>query len=111
MSRALIIALVSAAVLMVGGIVLLGLPGAVYGTLADPLVTALRGLPEPVLTGDRAWPMAILLTLAVPPVIPLTVFVQRRLRPDMAWWGVLLLILATMYASAVAVMFAFSFGL
>ncbi len=111
MSRALIIALVSAAVLMVGGIVLLGLPGAVYGTLADPVVSAIRGLPEPVLTGDRAWPMAILLTLAVPPVIPLTVLVQRRLRPGMAWWGVLLLILATMYLSTVAIMFAFSFGL
>ncbi len=111
MSRALVIALLIAAVLMVGGIVLLGLPGAIYGTLADPVVTALRGLQEPVLTGDRAWPMAILLTLAVPPVIPLTVFVQRRLRPGMAWWGVLLLVLATMYVSAVAVMVAFSFGL
>lgn len=111
MSRALIIALVSAAVLMVGGIALLGLPGAIYGTLADPVVTALRGLPEPVLTGDRAWPMAILLTLVVPPVIPLTVFAQRRLRSGMAWWGVVLLILATMYLSIVAVMFAFSFGL
>ncbi len=110
MSRALIIALVSAAVLMVGGIVLLGLPGAIFGTLADPVVTALRGLPEPVLTGDRAWPMAILLTLAVPPVIPLTVFAQRRLWPEMSWWAQLLLIAATMYLSAVAVMLAFSFG-
>ena len=96
---------------MVGGIVLLGLPGAIYGSLADPLVSALLGRSEPLLSGDAAWPMAILLTIAVPPVIPLTVFVQRRLRPGMTGWVLAVVIMTTLYLSTVAMMFVFSAGL
>ncbi len=109
MVRPIWVSLIIAAILMVGGLLLLGIPGAIIGALADPIVQLVRGLPGPLMDGDRAWPLAILLTLAVPPAIPVTVLAQRIWRPAMPFWQLTLLALAVLYIWTVVLMFILSF--
>ena len=109
MARPVWVSLLIAAILMVGGLLLLGIPGAIIGALADPVVQLIGGLPGPLLDGDRAWPLAILLTLAVPPAIPAIVLAQRAWWPAMPGWQLALLILGVLYLWTIVLMFALSF--
>lgn len=81
-----------AAILMAGGMALLGMPGGFYSLAAAPVAELLRGLPAgSMLDGERAWPVAIMMTLAVPPALPLALLLVGWLRPaakeleTMAW--------------------------
>lgn len=110
MRRGLLVSLIIAAVLMVGGLVLLGLPGAIYAVFTAPLVELFRGLPAgSLLTGDRAWPTAILMTLAVPPALPLAVWLVGRLRPAAGWVEKTGWVIVGVYLWALAVMVGVSF--
>lgn len=86
-----IAAVVISVVLLVGGLMLLGLPGALYAIPAAPVVELFLGRPfGTLLEGDRAWGMAILLTLVVPPVIPLLIwFAMWRFTANI-WWALLI---------------------
>ncbi len=100
-----------AALLEIGGMMLLGIPGAIYAGLAEILVAPLRGVPiGSIVSGDRAWPAAILMTLAVPPAIPVVHLVVRWLKPEWnAWLQVLAMMIGT-YVWSVIVLFVLSFG-
>ena len=99
-----------AAVLEIGGLMLLGIPGAIYATLAEIVVAPLRGVAVgELLAGDRAWPTAIVMTLAVPPAIPVVHLLARRLRPGWNIWQQVLAMVAGAYLWAVAVLFGLSF--
>lgn len=76
-----------AAGLMVGGMVILGIPGALVAGVTAPVVEAIRGFPTGTLTdGDRAWPVAILLTMIFPPGIPLSFWLSRVIWPELNRW-------------------------
>jgi hypothetical protein len=65
---------------------LLGITGGVFALLAEYLVAPLKGKAVgEILSGDRAWPTAILMTLVVPPVIPVLHWLAIRFKP--AWKG------------------------
>jgi hypothetical protein len=106
----LVVALIVAAVLMVGGLVVLGIPGAVYASVTAPLAELLRGLPPgSLLTGDRAWPLAIVMTLAVPPALPLAVWLLGWLRPAAGWLEATAWVVGGVYLWALAVVVGLSF--
>jgi hypothetical protein len=98
-----------AAVLLVGGFLTLGIPGAIYAIPAAPVVEVLRGMEFGTLVdGDRAWGMALLLTLLVPVAIPILVWA------GMVWfraniWPTLGLTLVGMWAWSCALLFWVSF--
>ena len=76
-----------AAGLMVGGMVILGIPGALVAGVSAPVVEAIRGFPPGALTdGDRAWPVAIVLTMVFPPGIPLSFWLSRVIWPKLDRW-------------------------
>ncbi|MBN9334613.1 hypothetical protein [Devosia sp.] len=110
MPGSLVVALIVAAVLMVGGLVVLGIPGAVYASVTAPLAELLRGLPPgSLLTGDRAWPLAIVMTLAVPPALPLAVWLLGWLRPAAGWLEATAWVVGGVYLWALAVVVGLSF--
>lgn len=110
MPGSVIAALVAAGILMVGGLVLLGIPGAVYASLTAPIAEILRGLPPgSLLTGDRAWPLAIVMTLAVPPALPLAVWLVSWLRPAAGWIETAAWVVGGVYLWALAVVVGLSF--
>lgn len=110
MSGGLIAALIVAGVLMVAGLVLLGLPGAIYAVVTAPVAELLRGLPAgSLLTGDRAWPLAIVMTLAVPPALPLAVWLVGWLRPAAGWFEAAAWVVGGVYLWALAVVVGLSF--
>ena len=103
--RPVLMATLAALVLMGGGMLLLGIPGAIYMGPAVPVVELLRSVPPGSLfRGDAAWPTAILLTLLVQPLLPVLLWLglrlfQRRVGPALLvsllglWvWTILLLL-------------------
>jgi len=98
-----------AALLGIGGMMLLGIPGAIFAALAEPLVEMARGVPPgSLIQGDRAWPAAILMTLAVPPAIPLVHGLVLWRKPAWNAWLQLLAILVGTYIWSVIALFAMS---
>lgn len=66
-----VVSAIVAGVLIVGGFFMFGIPGALYAGLAEIVVAPLLGQPIGSLTADdRALGIAFLLTLIVPPVLP-----------------------------------------
>jgi hypothetical protein len=54
--------------LMVGGMMILGIPGALVAGVTAPIVEVIRGYKPGLLTdGDRAWGVALLTTMIFPP--------------------------------------------
>jgi hypothetical protein len=110
MGRGFWISVIVAVILVVGGMALLGLPGAIYALLTAPVVEALRGLPQgSLLVGDNAWPIAILMTLAVPPALPLAVWLRATLRPAAGWLEATGWVALGVYLWALVVMLAQTF--
>ena len=101
-----IAALIIAAVLLVGGFVMLGIPGAIYAIPAAPVVELIRGMPFGTLVdGDRAWGMALLLTLVVPPIIPLAIYLGLRWFKGNIWPALLLTLGAMWIWSVLALLY------
>lgn len=99
-----------AALLMVGGMLLLGLPGGIYAELTAPVVELIRGLPQGSLLDDeRAWPMAILMALIVPPALPVSMWIIGWVRPRAGGLEGTAWVLAGIYLWALAIMFYNSF--
>lgn len=110
MPGGLVVALVVAGILMVGGLAILGLPGAIYAVVTAPVAELLRGLPAgSLLSGDRAWPLAIMMTLAVPPALPLAVWMVGWLRPAAGWVEATAWVIGGIYLWALAVVVGLSF--
>lgn len=110
MPGSLVAALIVAGILMLGGLVILGLPGAVYASLTAPIAELLRGLPPgSLLSGERAWPLAIVMTLAVPPALPLAVWLVGLLRPAAGWIEATAWVVGAIYLWALAVVVGLSF--
>lgn len=85
-----IAAIIISAVLVVGGFLTLGIPGVIYGIPAAPVVELILGRPFGTLfEGDRAWGMALLLTLCVPPIIPLLIWFGLWRFNANIWWALL----------------------
>jgi hypothetical protein len=104
-----IVAVIIAAGLLVGGFLLLGIPGALYAIPAAPIVELMRGMPIGTFThGDRAWGTALLLTLVVPPIIPLALYWGLRWFQGNIWWA-LLVTLGAMWVWSVAALLFVSF--
>lgn len=81
-SSLFVLLLISAA-LMLGGVVMLGLPGGVMVTLTAPLVEPVLGLaPGSIGASEGAWPLALSTTILFPAGIPLSYWLSRRLWPD-----------------------------
>jgi hypothetical protein len=68
---------------------LLGLPGGVFLRFAGPTVEWLRGVS---IGGDRAWPLAMAMTWAVPPAIPVIVWLGLSLAKGRPGLGPLLVV-------------------
>jgi hypothetical protein len=104
-------AIISVAILVFGVPLLLGMPGAIFAGIAGPAVEWLRGLPAGHLfRGDLVWPLAIAMTRAVPPGIPLVVWlglVLSRGRRDLG----ALLIVAGLWLWSVVVLLGLTAGL
>ncbi|MBF0680979.1 MAG: hypothetical protein IR164_18790 [Devosia sp.] len=110
MHRFMLAGVAVAALLMVGGMLLLGLPGGIYAELTAPVVELLRGLPQgSLLDNDRAWPTAILMALIVPPALPVSMWIIGWVRPQAHWLEGTAWVLGGMYLWALAVMFYASF--
>lgn len=110
MPGSVVVALIVAAVLMVGGLVVLGIPGAIYAVVTAPVAELLRGLPAgSLLSGDRAWPLAIVMTLAVPPALPVAVWLVGWLRPAAGWVEAAAWVVGGVYLWALAVVVGLSF--
>jgi hypothetical protein len=87
-----------AALLVVGGMMLLGIPGALFAVLAEIVVAPLKGMPiGSIVSGDRAWPAAIMMTLVVPPAIPVVHGLVRWRKPAWNAWPQLLSIVVGTY--------------
>jgi hypothetical protein len=99
-----IAAIIIAAVLLVGGVVTLGIPGAIYTIPAAPVVELILQRPfGTLLSGDRAWGMALLLTLCVPPIIPLLIWFGLWRFNANIWWS-LLIALIGMWIRSIALL-------
>jgi hypothetical protein len=69
----LLLLVLLAAGLMFGGMMMLGIPGALVAAFTAPLVEILRGFKPGLLTdGDRALGVGLLVTMIFPPGIPLS---------------------------------------
>lgn len=90
---------------MLGGFLLLGLPGALFMSIASPLLRRLdgKGLDQ---LGDRAWPIAILVSLGWPLAIAPSWLWMRSLTGSVALgvagttglclaWGLVLVVVCT----------------
>jgi hypothetical protein len=86
--------IVIAGVLMVGGTILLGWPGALFAIAVEPPVNLIRGEPFYALTdGDRAFGVHLLLTYITPPAFPMSYWLARTALPAMGGWPRALLVL------------------
>ena len=96
-----IAAIVISAVLLVGGFLTLGIPGAIYAIPAAPVVELILHRPfGTLLHGDRAFGMALLLTLCVPPpVIPLLVWFGLWRFHANIWWALLITLIGMWFWS------------
>jgi hypothetical protein len=73
--------------LMVGGMMILGIPGALVAGVTAPIVEVIRGYPAGMLTdGDRAWPVALLMTMIFPPGIPVSYWLSTVIWPQLNHW-------------------------
>jgi hypothetical protein len=99
-----IAAIIIAAVLLVGGVVTPCIPGAIYAIPAAPVVELILQRPfGTLLSGDRAWGMALLLTLCVPPIILLLIwFGLWRFNANI--WRALLITLIGMWIWSIALL-------
>jgi hypothetical protein len=106
----LVVLIITAVVLMVGGFLMLGIPGALFAGLAEPPVDLIRGLPLFDLTdSDRALGLALLFTLVVPPAIPVSYWLATRIWPAINVWLLTLATIAGTYIWSVLVMLYMSF--
>jgi hypothetical protein len=104
-----IAAIIIAAVLLVGGFLTLGIPGAIYAIPAAPIVELILQRPfGSLFDGDRAWGMAILLTLCVPLIIPLLIWFGLWRFNANIWWA-LLITLVGMWIWSIALLLWVSF--
>jgi hypothetical protein len=92
--RGMIITAIAAAVLAVGGMALLGIPGAVIYGISLPFVQLLMGARFTEL-GDGAWPAAILITLVWPASLVIAYAVAngplRRRARGVRWLALILI--------------------
>ena len=80
MTKGLIISLVVMAIAVVGGILTLGLPGAVLFTLGTPVLWLIFGAQAvDQLPADSLWPIAIVMAIAWPISIVIGYLVASRL--------------------------------
>ena len=104
-----IVAIIISAVLLVGGFLMLGITGALFAIPAAPVVELILGRPfGSLFHGDRAWGMALLLTLLVPPVIPLFLWFGLWRFNANIWWA-LLITLIGIWLWSIAVLLWVSF--
>lgn len=106
----MVVVLIVTGILMFGGIALLGVPGAIYASMTAPVAELIRGLrPGTMLIGDGAWPIALVMTLAVPPALPLAIWMVDAVRPRAGWVEAAALVVGGVYLWALAVMVGLSF--
>ncbi|MGV3575907.1 MAG: hypothetical protein ACO1O4_12345 [Devosia sp.] len=106
----MVVALIVTGILMFGGIALLGIPGALYASVTAPVAELIRGLrPGTLLIGDGAWPIALVMTLAVPPALPLALVLREKVWPDAGWMQATAWVVGGVYLWALAVMLGLSF--
>lgn len=94
--------------LSVGGLGLLGLPGALWLTLANPLAALLTATRAP---GDSAWPMALMHSLLWPLFLPPAYLLAARLAALGRWRVGCTLFLTAAAAVALGVVFQVGGGL
>lgn len=83
---------------VIGGTVLLGLPGALALSIADASLSAVTGARALRGLGDDAWPLAIALSLLAPvPVVPLFPAIRR----GPTWTSKVLRAAATLFLAGV----------
>ena len=82
-------AVLSALMFIFGVPLLLGLPGGIFAGFASPTVEWLRGLS---IGGDRAWPIAMAMSWAVPPGIPVIVWLGLSLAKGRRGLGAILVL-------------------
>jgi hypothetical protein len=77
--------IVLAGVLMVGGTILLGWPGALFALAVEPPVNLIRGEPIYALTAgdDEAFGVHLLLTYVTPPAFPMSYWLARTALPNL----------------------------
>jgi hypothetical protein len=102
---------VIAGVLMVGGTILLGWPGALFAVAVEPPVNLIRGMPLYALTsGDDALGVHLLLTYVTPPAFPMSYWLARTALPRAGGWPRTLLVLLGAWLWSVAILLSASFG-
>ena len=104
---ALISAVLSALMFIFGVPLLLGLPGGLLAGFAGPTVEWLRGIS---IGGDRAWPIAMAMTWAVPPGIPVIVWIGLGLGKGRRGLGPILVV-AGLWLWSVIVLLGLTAGL
>jgi hypothetical protein len=81
--------------LMVGGMMMLGVPGALVAGVTAPIIEMLRGFKPGFLTnGDRALGVALLVTMIFPPGIPISYWISTLIWPKINEWLRALVIVA-----------------
>ena len=95
-----------AAALMFGGMMILGIPGALVAGVTAPLVEILRGFKPGLLTsGDRALGVALLVTMIFPPGIPLSYWLSTLAWPKPnPWFRAVVIIVGTWVWSVLALL-------
>ncbi len=103
--RPVLYSAIVAAVLTIGGVLLLGLPGALLGAAVEPVVAAIAGVPYGSLfEGDRSWGRALLINLVAFPALPVIHWLLLKLRPKSPGWLQALVLAAGLYAWGAAVL-------
>ncbi len=101
-ARPVIISAILSALMFIFGVpFLLGIPGALFMELAYPTVEWLRGVS---IGGDRAWPIAIAMTWAVPPAIPVIVWLGLTLAKGRRDLGAVLILAGLWLWSVIVLM-------
>jgi hypothetical protein len=100
-------AVLSALMFIFGVPLLMGLPGALFLSFAGPTVEWLRGVS---IGGDRAWPAAIAMAWAVPPAIPIIVWIGLGMAKGRRGVGPLL-VLAGLWLWSVVVLLGLTAGM
>jgi hypothetical protein len=99
-----VVSAIVAGVLMVGGFFMLGIPGALYAGLAEIVVAPMLGQPIGSLTdGDRALGIALLMTLIVPPILPVAQLGLMLANRSAHWSIQVLVALAALYIWSCAI--------
>ena len=100
--RPVVISAVLSALMFIFGVpLLLGLPGGIFAGFAGPTVEWLRGIS---IGGDRAWPIAMAMTWAVPPGIPVIVWIGLSLGKGRRGLGPILVVAGLWLWSVIVLM-------